>query len=282
MDDSQAKKKPAAPKGAATKKTLTPEQRRRAEAAKKAKATATPSSAKGKRPVKGGAPAPAKKAVQQPKDVPMVYGAEALAALTVAESKNARLKSKFILFLLILCVALIGWNAILHASKPEPKMLGMTVDGRIQELPLLDEPLESRQILMDWTRRNIPDLYDWNYSNFRAELNKARDFVQQVTLEEFSTDLEESGILPKVRKEFLILRANITNEPVVVNETTVKGRRLYVLEIPMTLVYDSGDIEAGQRRQINQDILFTAWVVRASILEYDAGLMLAKYAVKQG
>ncbi|ARM86315.1 type-IV b secretion system, inner-membrane complex component (plasmid) [Marinobacter salarius] len=211
----------------------------------------------------------------------MIHGAEALAALTVSESKLSRFKSRGILGLLLLCVGLIFWIAALQASQPEPKLLGMTVDGRIQELPLLDEPLESRQILMDWTRRNIPDLYDWNYANFRAELNKARDFVQKITLEEFTTDLEDSGILPKVRQDFLILRANITNEPLIVNETVTSGRRLYVMEIPMTLVYDSGDVEAGQRRQINQDILFTAWIVRASILKYDGGLMLAKYAIKQ-
>ena len=157
----------------------------------------------------------------------------------------------------------------------------MTVDGRVQPLPLLDEPLESRQILIDWVRRNIPDLYDWNYANFATEWNKARNYTQQVTLEEFTSDLESSGILSKVRNEFLILRANITNEPVIVDETITSGRRLYVVEIPMTLVYDSGDVEAGHRRQINQDILFTAWVVRASVLEYDGGLMLAKYAVQQ-
>jgi len=213
--------------------------------------------------------------------VSMIHGAEALAALTVAESKLARAKSRIILGLFVLTIALIGWNATLQASKPEPKLLGMTVDGRVQPLPLLDEPLESRQILIDWVRRNIPDLYDWNYANFATEWNKARNYTQQVTLEEFTSDLESSGILSKVRNEFLILRANITNEPVIVDETITSGRRLYVVEIPMTLVYDSGDVEAGHRRQINQDILFTAWVVRASVLEYDGGLMLAKYAVQQ-
>ena len=213
-------------------------------------------------------------------DVPMIYGAEALAAVTVAESKLSRFKGRALLGLLVLCAALIVWNAALQASQPEPKLLGMTVDGRIQELPLLDKPLESRQLLMDWVRRNIPDLYDWNYANYRSELNKARNYTQQVTLEKFQTDLGSSGILKKVLDDFLILRANIVDEPVVVNETITKGRRLWIVEIPMTLVYDSGEVKDGQRRRINQDILFTAWIVRANILEYDAGLMLAKYAVQ--
>ena len=216
-----------------------------------------------------------------PNDVPMIYGAEALAAVTVAEAKLSRFKGRALLALLLLCCSLIIWNASLHASKPEPKLLGMTVDGRIQELPLLDAPLESRQTLIDWVRRNIPDLYDFNYANFRSELGKAREYTQRITLEQFQNDLEKSGILPKVRDNFLILRANIVNEPVVVNETTTQGRRLWVVEIPMTLIYDSGEVENGKRRRINQDILFTAWVVRANILEYDAGLMLAKYSVTQ-
>ena len=218
---------------------------------------------------------------EMPKDVPMVYGAEAIAAITVSEAKLSRFKGRAILALLLICVSLVFWNAALHASKPEPKLLGVTQDGRFQELPLLDEPLESRQVLIDWVRRNIPDLYDWNYANYRKELNEARDYTQQVTLEKFKTDLETSGVLPKVLNDFLILRANIVDEPVVVNETEVKGRRLYVVEIPLRLIYDSGEVENGQRRRINQDILFTAWVVRANVLEYDAGLMLAKYAIQQ-
>lgn len=223
---------------------------------------------------------PGKQKPRKPDDVPMLYGAEALAAITVAEAKLSRFKGRALLGLLVLCCGLLIWNASLHATKPEPKLLGMTVDGRIQELPLLDEPLESRQLLMDWVRRNIPDLYDWNYANYRAELNKARDYTQQVTLEQFQTDLKSSGILDKVLDDFLILRGNIVEEPVVINETITKGRRLWVVEIPMTLVYDSGEVKNGQRRRINQDILFTAWIVRANILEYDAGLMLAKYAVQ--
>lgn len=212
--------------------------------------------------------------------VPMVYGAEALAAATVSESKLSKLKSRLILLLVALVFGLLVWVSVLEASRPEPRLLGMTVDGRIQELPLLDAPLESRQILMDWVRRNIPDLYDWNYANYRAELDKARAYTQQITLDQFRTDLQESGVLTQVINDFLILRANIVNEPVVINETTVKGRRLWVVEIPMTLVYDSGEVRDGQRRRINQDILFTAWVVRSNVLEYDSGLMLAKYAIQ--
>ena len=221
-----------------------------------------------------------KTAGKAPEQTSMIYGAEALAALTVAESKLSRFKGRVILILVIFALGLLFWNVTLHATKPEPRLLAVTKDGRYQPLPLLDEPLESRQVLMDWVRRNIPDLYDWNYANFGAELNKMRDYVQQITLEEFADDLEASGILSKVQSEFLILRASITNEPLIVNETVINGRRVYVVEIPMRLVYDSGDVSAGKRRQINQDILFTAWIVRASILEYDAGLMLAKYSVK--
>ncbi len=210
----------------------------------------------------------------------MVYGAEALAALTVSEARLSRLKGRMILGLTLLLVAMVIWNAVLSATRPEPKLLGMTNDGRVQELPLLDAPLDSQQVLFDWVRRNIPSLYDFNYANYQSQVGKARDFTQQVTLESFMDDLESSGILSKVTNEFLILRANIVNNPVVTGESTIKGRRLWVVEVPMTLVYDSGDVQNGQRRQINQPILFTAWIVRANVLEYDGGLMLAKYEIK--
>ncbi|MFB2351685.1 DotI/IcmL/TraM family protein, partial [Priestia megaterium] len=73
-------------------------------------------------------------------------------------------KGRMILGLTILLVAMVIWNAVLSATRPEPKLLGMTSDGRIQELPLLDAPLDSQQVLFDWVRRNIPSLYDFNYA----------------------------------------------------------------------------------------------------------------------
>lgn len=219
-------------------------------------------------------------AKQAPEVVSVLHGAEALAALTVAESKLSRIKGKFILALsLMLCLSL-GWNSIQSASRPEPKLLAMTNDGRVQPLPLLDEPLDSRQVLLDWVRRNVPSLYDFNYANYQSQLASARDFTQKVTLETFQQDLVDSGILTKVTDEFLILRANIVQDPIITSESVVNGRRLWVVEVPMNLVYDSGEVRDGQRRRITQEILFQAWIVRDSILEYDGGLMLAKYSVK--
>lgn len=217
---------------------------------------------------------------ETPRQVPTIYGAEALAALTVSESKRSRLKGRFILALLVMLAISLGWNSVQSAFRPEPKLLGITSDGRVQPLPLLDAPIDSRQTLLDWTRRNIPSLYDFNYSNYKSQIGKARDFVQQVTLKAFQEDLDSSGILSKVKDEFLLLRANIVNEPVITSESTVNGRRLWVMEVPMSLIYDSGEVRDGKRRQITQDIIFTAWIVRANILEYDGGLMLAKYSVK--
>lgn len=217
---------------------------------------------------------------REPEKQSHLHGAEALAALTVSESKLSRLQGKFIVGLTFALIASLAWNSVQTATRPEPKLLATTVDGRIQELPLLDAPIESRQVLLDWVRRNIPELYNFNYVNFRSQFNNALDFTQRNTVTSFQEDLEESGILTKVRREFLILRANITQDPVITNERIMQGRRLWVVEIPMNLVYDSGDTDGGGRRQrINQKILFTAWIARANPLKYDGGLMLAKYSI---
>lgn len=126
----------------------------------------------------------------------------------------------------------------------------------------------------------MPNLFNFNYVNYRSQLQNALDFTQPVTLDRFREDIDSSGILGKVRDEFLILRATIVNEPLIVKEFVNKGRRIWVVEIPMDLIYDSGEVRDGSRRRINQNILFTAWIARSSIMEYDGGLMLAKYSIK--
>jgi len=217
---------------------------------------------------------------QNTNTVSHLHGAEALAAMSVSESKLSRFKSKVILGLTLCLMLSLGWNSIQSATRPEPKLLATTADGRIFPLPLLDAPIESRTVILDWTRRNIPTLYDLDYVNYRSSLNKALDFTRRKTLDSFNDDLVTSGILTKIQDEFLILRANIVNEPVIINEQLIQNRRVWIIEVPMDLIYDSGDVVQGQRKKITQPILFTAWIARANPVEFDGGLMLAKYNVQ--
>lgn len=216
---------------------------------------------------------------ERPQPQSLGHGGEALAALAVNIHKTSRFKTKLVLALLAALTFSLAWNAVQNWTQPEPKLLGMTEDGRVQDLPLLDEPLDNRQVLIDWTRRHIPKMYDFNYANYRGELNKLLEFMKPNTLDSFRSMLDESGILDRVTDDFLILQGRITDEPLVQDEVVAAGTRVWVVEIPMTLIYDSGDEEDGQREQISQDILFRAWVARANPMEFPGGLMLAKFEV---
>lgn len=213
-------------------------------------------------------------------DVPVYHGAEALAALVVSEKRSARLKTWIIVLLVAVCGFSLSWNAIQSWSRPEPKLLATTSDGRIQPLPLLDAPIDSRQTLVSWAKRNIPPLYEFNYANFRGELNKNLEIMRPETLQSFQEMLTKSGILPKVRKEFLILRANTANEPLILGTNVYQGIRIWIIETPLNLIYESGDVKNGRRERIVQKIVFRAWVARANPMEYDGGLMLAKFSVQ--
>lgn len=79
--------------------------------------------------------------------VPAHHGAEALAALVVSAQKSSRFKNKVILILLTICVFSLSWNAVQNWTRPEPRLLATTADGRFMPLPLLDAPIESRSTL---------------------------------------------------------------------------------------------------------------------------------------
>lgn len=208
------------------------------------------------------------------------HGADAVAALAATGLQFSRFKSRVLILLALLLCLSLAWNSVQKLTEPEPKLLGMTADGRIQQLPLLDEPVSSRSVVTDWTKRNVPELYDFNYANYRGELNKNLDIMRASTLTAFQQMLDSSGILPKVRDEFMILRASVYNEPVVLAEDVVQGIRVWVVETPLDLIYDSGELKEGRRKQIKQPIVFRAWIARASPLEYEGGLMLAKFSVQ--
>lgn len=214
-----------------------------------------------------------------PESKSLFHGAEAVTALAVQEHKTSQFKTKMILGLILILVASLSWNSVQSWTRPEPKLLGMTTDGRVQELPLLDKPLSNRQVLIDWVKRHIPEMYDWNYANFRGELNQLLEFMRPVTLDSFRQQLDQSGILKRVREDFLILQGRITDDPLVQNEFVAQGTRVWVIEIPMRLIYESGEKKDGQRERITQDIIFRAYVARANPMEYPGGLILAKFEV---
>lgn len=224
--------------------------------------------------------APARKApAKAPDNKGTLHGVEAVAALVVTAQGAARTKTKMMLVLLAVVIMSLGWNSIQSLTRPEPKLLAMTNDGRVQPLPLLDEPVDNRATIVDWARRNLPKLYDLNYVNYHAQLNKNLDFMAQKTNQSFVEMLEKSQILPKVIDEFLILRATVVAEPIVTNEVVVSGTRVWVVEAPMNLIYDSGEVKDNRRRQVEQPIVFKAWIARASPIQYDGGLVLAKFDV---
>jgi len=254
-----------------------------AQGQRKRPAGAAAPSAKGRPQNPAGAkPTASGKPVQksQSSDVPILHGAEALAALVVSEKKHARFQTWVIVLLLLVCLFSLSWNAVQNWTRPEPKLLATTSDGRIQPLPLLDAPIDSRQTLVNWAKRNIPPLYEFNYANYRGALNKNLAIMRPNTLQSFQEMLNQSGILPKVRNEFLILRANTANEPLVLGTDVYDGVRIWIIETPLNLIYESGDVKDGQRERIVQKIVFRSWVARANPMEYGGGLMLAKFSVQ--
>lgn len=233
-----------------------------------------------KTPIRSAA-SPTKKAVkpERPGLLPSAHGAEIYAALAVREKNYSRFKGFVIIGLLLICIFSLAWNSVQNWTRPEPKLLAVTTDGRFQPLPLLDEPLENRQMIVAWVQRNLPKLYEFNYANYRGKLNENLEFMRPRTLQSFQQMLEESGILPGVREDFLILRANIANEPLIVGEQVYEGVRIWLVEVPMNLIYDSGQVENNRRQRVTQRIVFRAWIARANPLQFDGGLMLAKFSV---
>lgn len=249
---------------------------------KNAQPKARPRKAEGSQPkaAKGSTKATPKQKVNPSKGAPNVYhGAEAVAALVVAAQAQARTKTKMILALVLLLAVSLAWNSIQSITRPEPKLLAVTNDGRVQPLPLMDEPIDSRSTIVDWARRNLPKMYDFNYTNYQAALNKNLDFAGKNTNDSFIKMINNAGILPKVIDEFLIMSATVSAEPIITDEFIIDGTRLWIVETPMNLIYDSGEVRDSKRRQIDQPIVFRAWIARASPVQYEGGLMLAKFEV---
>lgn len=70
-----------------------------------------------------------------------IYGFEYMLRLAAVAREELTRKHRLIVVLVVLLTACVIGNIVQYQFRPEPKVISETVDGRIRELPTLDQPL---------------------------------------------------------------------------------------------------------------------------------------------
>lgn len=164
-------------------------------------------------------------------------------------------------FIMGLCLAgSISLNGYLgyKVANVEPKYFASTGNGRIIPLIPLDQPVMSVADVIDFAQKATRRSMTMDFLNYREQLEGSRQYFTESGFQSFLNSLSNSGILETIREGRYNMNAT-TETGVLAQQGVVDGRRVYVVNFPLTVKL------AGQTSERpDQEFLATVRVERIS------------------
>jgi intracellular multiplication protein IcmL len=175
------------------------------------------------------------------------------------------------LILMIANVVLASALTYIFINRPAPVYFATTADGKLTQLTPLHEPLVSRPELLQWANQAVISVFDFNFVNWRAQLQSASEYFTPEGWKSFNTELDSAKTLDLVLKQKLNVSAVATGAPVVADEGTLGDRHAWRVTMPILITYESAN------QKITQPMIVTLLIARVSTLDNPKGIAIAQF-----
>lgn len=172
----------------------------------------------------------------------------------------------------LVIVGLVGaMYFVINIHQPENRYFATTEDGRLIPMVPLSQPNLSTPALLSWSAQAATEVMTFGFNDYRRRLQEAsRNFTRR-GWQSFTTALQQSRILEMVEANQQVVFAVPQGAPVLDQEGIVNGRYQWVVQIPMTFTYQSGN------RKNSDNVLVTAVIVRVPRLESPNGVGIEQW-----
>ncbi len=188
-----------------------------------------------------------------------------------------RMLSAFLL-LLVVIAGLIGFTYFLYLTRPTPHYFATTPDGKLIEMPALNQPNLQTNTLLQWATSAATAAYTFNFVNYKEALQAVSQYFTTAGYESFLQALKASNNLDAVKAKKLVVSAVPTGTPVILKKGLVRstGQYAWEVQLPLLISYQSvNDI-------LRQDIVVTLLIVRVSTLDSPDGIGIERFIVEEG
>lgn len=145
-----------------------------------------------------------------------------------------------------LIISICG-NVIQIVSTPPPKYFALTHDLRVIELTPADQAIMSEEDLLNWVTKVICETFTFDFLNYKSVLMAVRPNYKKGAFESIYSSLKKSGNLEMIIQKRLVTKAILNGPPVIIKEGIHEGYRIWKMEIPVMISYESSQgIEASQ------------------------------------
>ncbi|OAJ35393.1 type IVB secretion system apparatus protein IcmL/DotI [Piscirickettsia salmonis] len=138
---------------------------------------------------------------------------------------------------------LIGFGLSIY-FRPEPKYFATSNNGQILRLKSLSNPIEADSAVISWLANAVPAINQLDFLNYRSEMKEKRRYFTKYGWDQYLEAFKDT--VSKVTGEKYILRATISDVPVVVQKGQINGAYSWKLQVPLLLTFQKGDKRSTQ------------------------------------
>ncbi|ODN43851.1 type IVB secretion system apparatus protein IcmL/DotI [Piscirickettsia litoralis] len=165
-------------------------------------------------------------------------------ALTQVKLRNDFYRDNFRRVSLVLLISVLINFLLLVAFvvslslRPEPKYFATTSNGQLIRLHSLASPVVNDSSVISWLSDNIPNINTLDFLNYRSEIQQKRKYFTKYGWEQYLKAFKP--IVEKVRDNKYIVRAVLSDVPVVTQKGKIDGVYSWRLQIPLLITYQKG------------------------------------------
>jgi intracellular multiplication protein IcmL len=157
---------------------------------------------------------------------------------------------------------------------PAPRYFATSLGGRITPLFPLDRPNQADASILQWANKAAIAAFSYSYVNYRDELQASSGFFTAEGWTQFLTALKESNNLEAVKTRKMIVSAEATRAPEIIERGVMPdGRYSWRVQISLLVSYQ-GQVEASQ------NVIVNMLIVRVPSLNAPSGIGIAQFVVK--
>lgn len=189
---------------------------------------------------------------QVKRSIPLVGDAPTRADIVLSVQtllKATKYLAYTVISLVVVVVALVGWNIHLQQDKPKPRIIGLTQDARVVPLHEIEGELFKSSNILAWAERKSELLYTFTFLTSKVDWpNSLSDFVSEKTKLAWIESLRKDSLIQDVQAKRAILYAQKDGRARLEKSAFDKSANMVVnvVEIPLTVVLDTG-ATSGER-----------------------------------
>ena len=161
---------------------------------------------------------------------------------------------------------IVAFVVYMNVHQERNRYFATTADGRILQLAPLDQPNISQAALMSWVSQAATETMTFGFHDYQRRLQEASRHFTRHGWESFTNALQRSRIIESVETLQQVVTATPRSAPVLLQQGVFNGRYRWVVRLPLTVTYTSGN------RTTSDNLEVTITIERVPTLESPNGV----------